>query len=1816
MAAARREFPLSLLLPALPSQIRNSSSEKRKLQEELELMSGIKLKDYEPGGLGYHSIEALVEKEVTPAVANVLQRMNIAPRSFGSISPPAHVAGAVACNIMNMLLQRENKVDNLSGKYGPYQSCGEGGEHPSRYGTVAASLDHQVASGRWGAGLNYMARAKRLGIKVSQGVKPGQGGHLPGAKNKKIIAETRGTPEGIDLISPPPHHDIYSIEDLAALIRDLRVVNPEAIISVKLTARKGIGLVAAGAAKCGANDVKVTGYGATAAATAESKFNFATGVHYGIKEAHDVLTATGMRELVTLSASGRLQTPEEVVKAFLLGADQVSFGTGPMLALGCVKVDRCHDGTCPTGIATMDPERMSQFQGKPEHVARWMIQMAKEVEAIVATYGGSIDELIGRRDLLKVVPDGVYTNLEQMLEMPLAPTTGFPVEPKVDPVSYQELSAITQVRAGKRSVIVNNTQTDRTLGGRLAALSISDPNIKEALDEGVQMIGNGVGGSSLGFCAPAGLSIVVPRANHFVGKSLDGGEILVNGVAGDSLFYGGQAGFGFVRGAKHRFGVRSCCDLVAEMVGPMAACYRTGGHMMVLGSPACYDVSGNPLDVPSYSPPYRMPDPHSPASLDEIVGPGIGGGMTGGKLVLPTMLEERIRERDFFAEGANTMIQIPLSKDPAAEKWIVEALTRIETSLSAKSPAGKQLATQATTVDHSDPEVSVVAALLKLYRTDRAAFQKQFTVLDATKRTNPNEAVIAADFVAWNAETSQPVGPLIPLVTSAGPHANLEHSDDIAAVGSNVAPSDMPGRKKKKKRGAAAMNADGLGLKTAAEIADSPPGVFKDMMPTKDIGACGLYALAAKDNIATHHLVSDAIHALDCLAHRNGHTRDPKTHDGFGIAFHGGHSFWEKAFPEHTLAEDGYVVMPVFMPPTKPTQMGPMASVPEDAAGQYSRAKDRLNGILDNFGFSIAGTREVPIAYENLGMIAQEGMMPIEQFLIQCPEGTDFSRFCIDLERVAAQFDLASGFDGSFTHVPHVLSASPWVVYKGFTPPSDFASVFQDMSDPNFVTNAACGHGRFATNSEPTLQSVQPTRAFVHNGEVNNVALLDIAMADKHFLDYLGGNQTVELKLKKAGRAAMDLSDSYKCGLWHGYRRWAAAEDETAADLTLVKQMMGVVPAKNAQGGFGWRALTNIQEAFLETGPSARINMGMPGQPELIAAATDANHFRPLEALEDDKCVHFSSEYIDKVMPLNGTPWTFGGEGVLAMTKADMTLSEGVLPSLTDPETIALVKKLTPPPPVTKDSAPINRHSDEEIDTLKAVVGWSSDTEHMMDNMVGKGVLTLESMGYAAPTNPGMPGFRLDLGGLIKSSFAQVTSPPLAYHEEGKHYMSQLAVIGPHVLTSPVLSDAGVQSLISSTDMGVHTVDTTFAVNMHDLELEKEIRAVVDGACDLVRASVAASDGLNKPAHQMLLLSDLTLSRARGPLPQIFVASLLDKQLREAGLRKHTSLVCQSVTTLLPRDLAQLVAMGADAVHPVLPLDPRSTKHIEEGSLLPDQRTENVLATFRKGLNLFMASVGVSHFKAYQACRHLWYAEGLDANVAKMLGVDTIFTGIDFERLSRIVQVNHNFPREKGLEKYRPGAQKTFWPTWYVRAHIDAARGEDAPGQLQAANAKLAYLKRTEPDGELRLVKSRVWNAQNPFHILLVGAGPAAYELLKQLEARGIPCIPHLVEQRPISTGLVLGAISPLHDGTKQGVVRQYIQMLESGNIQFYGECAITKKNLANVAPMISAIVDCTGAMGSENSVPMYEDLAVPTSAMIRAYVILHSCAVALPLPT
>ena len=324
------------------------------------------------------------------SVDSIVKRFKTGAMSFGSISQEAHETLAIAMN-------------RLGGK----SNSGEGGEHPSRYTTDAngdnrRSAIKQIASGRFGVNSHYLVNADEIQIKMAQGAKPGEGGQLPGNKVYPWVAEVRGSTPGVGLISPPPHHDIYSIEDLAQLIHDLKNANRDARISVKLVSKAGVGTIAAGVAKGAADVIVISGYdGGTGASPKTSIKHTGLPWELGLAEAHQTLMLNGLRDRVVLETDGKLMTGKDVVMAALLGAEEFGFATAPLIVLGCVMMRACHLDTCPVGVATQNPELRDKFAGDPDHVVNFMRFVAEEVREIMAELGfRTVEEMVGRTDVL------------------------------------------------------------------------------------------------------------------------------------------------------------------------------------------------------------------------------------------------------------------------------------------------------------------------------------------------------------------------------------------------------------------------------------------------------------------------------------------------------------------------------------------------------------------------------------------------------------------------------------------------------------------------------------------------------------------------------------------------------------------------------------------------------------------------------------------------------------------------------------------------------------------------------------------------------------------------------------------------------------------------------------------------------------------------------------------------------------------------------------------------------------------------------------------------------------------------------------------------------------------------------------------------------------------------------------------------------------------------------------------------------------------------------------------------------------------------
>ena len=471
----------------------------------------------------------------------------------------------------------------------------------------------QVASGRFGVTSRYLVSAKEIQIKMAQGAKPGEGGHLPGGKVYPWIAKTRHSTTGVGLISPPPHHDIYSIEDLAQLIYDCKNSNRDARISVKLVSEAGVGTIAAGVAKAGAQVILVSGYdGGTGAAPRSSIYNAGLPWELGLAETHQTLIMNGLRDKVILETDGKLMSGKDVLVAALLGAEEFGFATAPLVTMGCVMMRVCNLDTCPVGIATQNPELRKRFRGKPEYVINFMEFIAKELREYMAKLGvRTVDELVGRTDLLKeksviLKEKGKNIDLTRVLNNPYTSEKieyckksvyDFGLEKTVDEsVLLKEFK--DAIKSGKKkTVTLNITNIDRTLGTILGS-EITKNNEDGLEEDSLKVKCNGSGGQSFGAFIPKGLTLEIEGdSNDYFGKGLSGGKLIIyppreakfksedNIIIGNVSLYGATSGKAFINGvAGERFCVRNSGAIaVVEGVGEHGCEYMTGGRVAILG---------------------------------------------------------------------------------------------------------------------------------------------------------------------------------------------------------------------------------------------------------------------------------------------------------------------------------------------------------------------------------------------------------------------------------------------------------------------------------------------------------------------------------------------------------------------------------------------------------------------------------------------------------------------------------------------------------------------------------------------------------------------------------------------------------------------------------------------------------------------------------------------------------------------------------------------------------------------------------------------------------------------------------------------------------------------------------------------------------------------------------------------------------------------------------------------------------------------------------------------------------------------------------
>ncbi len=540
--------------------------------------------------------------EEVESAENIMKRFVTGAMSFGSISREAHETIATAMN-------------RISGR----SNTGEGGENPERFrplenGDSLRSAIKQVASGRFGVTTEYLVNADEIQIKIAQGAKPGEGGQLPGHKIDKIIAKTRYSIPGITLISPPPHHDIYSIEDLSQLIFDLKNVNPKARISVKLVSASGVGTIAAGVTKAGADLITISGFeGGTGASPVSSVKHAGVPLELGLSETQQTLVMNNLRKRVTLQADGQLKTGRDVIIAALLGAEEFGFSTCALIVLGCVMMRKCHLNTCPVGVATQNPELRKRFMGKADNLVTFFNFLAEDVREELASLGfRKFEEIVGRTDLLERNPE---INHWKTRNLDLSGIIHFPESASTNPIHCSEkqkdkigrvidhelLEECNKAISEKNQVIIRKDirNTDRTTGAMLSGRITSLYGSAGLPDGTISCRFSGSAGQSFGAFLVPGIELYLEGdSNDYLGKGLSGGRIIVvpppgsqfdsdkNIIIGNTVLYGATSGEIYVSGvAGERFGVRnSGATAVVEGVGNHCCEYMTGGRVVVLGT--------------------------------------------------------------------------------------------------------------------------------------------------------------------------------------------------------------------------------------------------------------------------------------------------------------------------------------------------------------------------------------------------------------------------------------------------------------------------------------------------------------------------------------------------------------------------------------------------------------------------------------------------------------------------------------------------------------------------------------------------------------------------------------------------------------------------------------------------------------------------------------------------------------------------------------------------------------------------------------------------------------------------------------------------------------------------------------------------------------------------------------------------------------------------------------------------------------------------------------------------------------------------------
>lgn len=1705
-----------------------------------------------------------------------LKKFVIGAMSHGAINYQAHAMLAAGANLCGFFLTaKENpelipsdtknyqeafkkliqQVDPVN--YGPKSNSGEGGELAIRDNSLSQSFIRQVASGRFGVNLRYLAYARELQIKINQGAKPGVGGQLPGHKVTEEIAKARYAIPGLSLISPPPHHDIYSIEDLRQLVYDLRSVNPKAKISIKIASLAGCGTIAVGMAKCFPQkfksdklDISIAGPGGTGAATLTDKHEINQPWETALAEIHQALMSEGLRERVTLTVSGGIQTGLDSFKAILLGADNIETGSGALVSLGCIMVRKCHEGDCPTGIATNKQDLIDlKFKGKPEHVAKYLIGLATSLSNQLKKYGFKTpNEAVGRTDLLEVDNGSPLSGLERLLikqRFNLPPEAKEHYHPEHEAGSSQlEYQIIEGIKKGQKYFKPQANSDILSFGARIGYYQQINNLLKEPITVDFKGLSNG---QSFGFSAPHGLTLIAENANDGTGKALSGAEIYIKGLAGNCLGYGALEGFIAAKECGDRAGIRLSykARIVVKKLGNNAFNFMTGGCGLILGDERFYEDLKEKF-IPKKGNFFRE---------EHMVGPNLGSGFTGGVLIIPRLLDEELKKKGFINKS--------------------------------------MLAIKFSDLDYDDIEG---------VKEDLQKFNKHI----------PADSLVMELLSKTNEELSKYFIKYQPKAVSA---ANTKPKDDAKNLKNSlkVAPKILQFEPQPENTQKTPIESKGCSTTSALEKAlmklDQPKPLTQNKTPIQipeavntshEFDSCGVAMLAQLNRVPSHDLVEKALQMIGKFQHRGSIGIDPNTGDGCGIMWFGFQSFFRNKLPH-----------------VKQIQKNPFGVIflafPEEYG--FNEVKERFfYKVVQTEGLEVVGVRKVPVNNEYLGFMARQQTYYYKQFLaINTEKPGDVDDLELKLMRVRLRFEFELQNEKNKL-IPHIFSASSqYVIYKGLFREKYFKDYFIDMQDYYFEASLAISHVRFATNTLPQFKNIQPLARLANNGENNNLALIERFISEDPFL-----KETLHLSPD-----LWTMSDSHILSLFLDYyflKLYDKKSDDRA--FKILRSVMHPYYPSELQSS----TISHYYNLFglPFEGPNASVAF----LDQKVALYRDRNGFRPLRGLINKDMVYVGSEL---------GPIEMEGEAF------NLPPAEPVFFDVSNPEKpfgfysessqeIKNIMKqwdtLSKPPRDIKFLCEIGSNSikkmlagdfsSSELKLMKLRANWTEELDELIMQRIFRGEELMSSMADQGPIEALVFGSFLDVNGMFKAKFSQVTNPPLAKKEE-ECFMSLLTFIGKKpsfealaldstgsnppqglILSSPIITTHELVNILLDPRIVAAELPMTYQIDGFEDAIKIQLNLLAQSAVSLVREKKV----------NVIHLTDLSVddsSSNQGIISPILVASVIDRALMAAGLRRDVSLILSASSLLIGRDMAQAISIGGvDAVHPYLPLiqnpsDKRVSKEEHQ------KRCRNYKEKMQQELHGFMARMGISSISAYRGAK-VFQAFGLDPDLAALYGVRSEFGGFGLRELAQLIYSNHSAPKGKGYGKYDGVSREFIWKAETAQLAIKATRSQNTNEQRDFFNRyekEADLLKRGNPRGWLKLVKPSIWSEHNPLTVCVLGGGAAGFYQAEALIDSKLPVKLTILESKHVNLfGLVGEGVAPDHSSTKkQGYILQ--KCLEDDRVDYYGGVDVgTDITVETLRSKFACIIDCRGAHEDVKLGITGESLSqvLPASKVYRAY--------------